>query len=52
MPVLFVSHGAPDTLLKAPAVVRGWERIGQTLRMHHRLPFTFGGLAMDAYLWQ
>lgn len=31
LPVVFVSHGAPDTLLKAPAVVRGWREIGEAL---------------------
>lgn len=31
MPVVFVSHGAPDALLKAPEVVRCWEEIGQRM---------------------
>lgn len=31
MPVVFVSHGAPDALLKAPDVVRCWAGIGQSL---------------------
>ncbi|MGA9993244.1 MAG: class III extradiol ring-cleavage dioxygenase [Thiobacillaceae bacterium] len=29
MPVVFVSHGAPDALLKAPDTVNCWRRIGQ-----------------------
>ena len=29
MPVVFVSHGAPDALLKAPDAVDCWRRIGQ-----------------------
>lgn len=32
LPVVFVSHGAPDALLKAPDVVRCWEEIGQAVR--------------------
>ena len=31
MPVVFVSHGAPDALLKSPEVVRCWTGIGQSL---------------------
>jgi 4,5-DOPA dioxygenase extradiol len=31
MPVVFVSHGAPDALLKAPAAVAAWKAIGQAL---------------------
>jgi 4,5-DOPA dioxygenase extradiol len=31
MPVVFVSHGAPDTLLKSPAVVCCWADIGQAI---------------------
>lgn len=31
MPVVFVSHGAPDALLKSPEVVRCWIDIGQSL---------------------
>lgn len=30
LPVVFVSHGAPDALLKAPEVVRCWKAIGQS----------------------
>lgn len=31
MPVVFVSHGAPDTLLKAPDAVDCWREIGQQI---------------------
>jgi 4,5-DOPA dioxygenase extradiol len=31
MPVVFVSHGAPDALLKAPEAVAAWRMIGQRL---------------------
>lgn len=31
MPVVFVSHGAPDVLLKAPATVACWRAIGESL---------------------
>ena len=31
MPVVFVSHGAPDALLKAPDAVACWRGIGETL---------------------
>ena len=31
LPVVFVSHGAPDALLKAPDTVEYWRTIGQTL---------------------
>src|SRR5512139_3339215 len=31
MPVVFVSHGAPDALLKAPDTVSCWREIGQQL---------------------
>lgn len=31
MPVVFVSHGAPDTLLKSPDTVRRWEGIGRSM---------------------
>jgi len=31
MPVVFVSHGAPDALLKAPDTVACWREIGQTV---------------------
>ena len=31
LPVVFVSHGAPDALLKSPGVVRCWEAIGRAL---------------------
>jgi 4,5-DOPA dioxygenase extradiol len=30
-PVVFVSHGAPDALLKSPEVVRCWEEIGRAM---------------------
>ena len=30
-PVVFVSHGAPDALLKAPDAVAAWREIGQTI---------------------
>jgi 4,5-DOPA dioxygenase extradiol len=31
MPVVFVSHGAPDALLKAPDAVECWRKIGQQI---------------------
>lgn len=31
LPVVFVSHGAPDALLKAPEAVACWRRIGQDI---------------------
>ena len=31
MPVVFVSHGAPDALLKAPSTVASWQKIGQSM---------------------
>jgi 4,5-DOPA dioxygenase extradiol len=31
LPVVFVSHGAPDVLLKSPEVVRCWEGIGRAM---------------------
>ncbi len=31
MPVVFVSHGAPDALLKAPDTVTSWREIGQVI---------------------
>lgn len=31
MPVVFISHGAPDALLKAPDAVARWREIGQSL---------------------
>ena len=31
MPVVFISHGAPDALLKAPDAVACWREIGQSL---------------------
>lgn len=31
MPVVFISHGAPDALLKAPDAVTCWREIGQSL---------------------
>lgn len=31
MPVVFVSHGAPDALLKAPSAVASWRAIGAAL---------------------
>lgn len=31
MPVVFISHGAPDALLNAPDAVACWREIGQTL---------------------
>jgi 4,5-DOPA dioxygenase extradiol len=31
-PVVFVSHGAPDALLKSPEVVRCWAEIGRAMR--------------------
>lgn len=31
MPVVFVSHGAPDALLKAPGAVAAWRGIGRAL---------------------
>jgi len=31
MPVVFVSHGAPDALLKAPSTVAIWQQIGASL---------------------
>jgi 4,5-DOPA dioxygenase extradiol len=31
MPVVFVSHGAPDTLLKAPDTVARWRELGLTI---------------------
>ena len=31
MPVIFVSHGAPDALLKAPDTVACWREIGKTV---------------------
>ena len=31
MPVVFISHGAPDALLKAPDAVAAWQAIGQQL---------------------
>jgi len=31
MPVVFVSHGAPDALLKSPEVVRHWADIGRCM---------------------
>lgn len=31
MPVVFISHGAPDALLKAPDAVACWRSIGQSL---------------------
>jgi len=31
MPVVFVSHGAPDALLKAPGAVACWREIGRQL---------------------
>ena len=33
MPVVFVSHGAPDALLKAPDAVACWREIGQRVGM-------------------
>lgn len=33
MPVVFVSHGAPDALLKAPDAVNCWREIGQQLSL-------------------
>lgn len=32
MPVVFVSHGAPDALLKAPDAVACWQKIGRQIR--------------------
>jgi 4,5-DOPA dioxygenase extradiol len=31
MPVVFVSHGAPDALVKAPSTVACWKAIGQSM---------------------
>lgn len=45
MPVVFVSHGAPDTLLKAPDTVGCWREIGQ------RIPQPKGILVVSAH-WE
>jgi len=45
MPVVFVSHGAPDALLKAPDTVGCWRKIGM------RIPEPQGILVVSAH-WQ
>lgn len=45
LPVVFVSHGAPDTLLRAPATVECWRQIGL------RLPAPRAILVVSAH-WQ
>lgn len=45
MPVVFVSHGAPDALLKAPDAVAAWRGIGE------RLPEPAAILAVSAH-WE
>lgn len=45
MPVLFVSHGAPDALLKAPDTVNAWREIGR------HIPKPQGILAVSAH-WE
>jgi 4,5-DOPA dioxygenase extradiol len=45
MPVVFVSHGAPDALLRAPDAVAAWRAIGQ------RMPAPKAVLVISAH-WQ
>ena len=45
MPVVFVSHGAPDALLKSPDAVAAWREIG------HQIPEPKGILVVSAH-WE
>lgn len=68
MPVVFVSRGAPDALVKASDAVDCWRTLGRQIpgpaailivSSHWEAPqptasrphFSYGGLAMDAYVW-